>query len=490
MAISNTAKVKALLKRRAKLKKVALPLELDPRFTTQNKFVNSTERFLAAQCSRRAGKSSGLALRFFKTMERHPKSQCVYLSLTFDSAKSIMWPVLQELNEKFRLGCTFLEGKMVMTHPNGSKLRLYGADQKNFIKRLKGQKAPGIAIDEAQDFGPHIQSLIDDVLTPMIIDYPDGWLAITGTPGPVPQGHFFDITNNRKFGYDFHSWTLLDNPYVINPEEFIQTLIVKNGWDSKYPTLLREWRNVWVLDVHALWVRYSESINHFNKLPSHVKKWNYLLGIDLGFKDADALAVLAWSESDPNIYLIEELITAKQSLTPLINQIKAMQAKYDLQMLVIDAGALGKKMAEEMRNVHGIPVQDADKSRKQENVEFLNDALRLGRFKANKDSRFAQDSYLVQIDWDKSSPDKIVVKKKPHSDIIDSVLYAFKKSPYHTYVEAKVAPKVGSREAAEQFEKQLFENHMAKMQHEQDKQDGKGITWELDKNGVPPWLKW
>jgi len=419
----------------ARQKTIVKPIFLDPNFPAQNDFISDPNRFIDAQCSRRAGKSNGLAIRFFKTMEKYPRSTCLYLSLTFDSAKEIMWPVLQELNAIHQLGCTFVESKLTMTHPNGAKLRLMGADMKNFIKRLKGKKHPGIGIDEAQDFGAHLQSLIDDVLTPCISDYADGWLAMTGTPGPVPQGFFFEVTQRRRFGFSHHEWTLLQNPYMPDPDTFIKTLKAKREWDDNNPTLLREWQNKWVLDVDSLWVRYKEGINHYDALPELAKpnSWNYILGIDIGYNDADALAVLAWSELTPITYLVEEQITAKQGLTELVNQIKDMAKKYNISKMVIDEGGLGKKLAEEMRRQHGIPVEGADKARKQENVGFLNDALRTGRFKAKKTSRFATDSYLVQIDWDKSTPDRIVVKKKPHSDIIDSVLYAFKESPGFAY---------------------------------------------------------
>ena len=83
-----------------------------------------------------------------------------------------------------------------------------------------------------------------------------------------------------------------------------------------------------------------------------------------------------------------------------------------------------------------------------ENVAFLNDYLRLGKFKASKDSQFAKDSYQVQIDYEKTTPDRIVVKKGFHSDIIDAVLYAFRESPAWTYTEPKKLPKYGSEEWA------------------------------------------
>lgn len=471
MIVSKKAIEKAVKKRQKALQEMAeMPLELDPNFPKQNAFIEDKSRYIDVQCSRRAGKTNGLAIRFIRTMRKYPKSQCIYLALTRDSAREIMWPVLQEMNDRYRLNAEFVESKLTMTIPNGAKLVLMGADMQNFIKRLKGRKYPGVGIDEAQDFGPHLQSLIDDVLTPSISDYVDGWLAVTGTPGPVPQGYFFDVTQNRKYGYSHHEWTLLENPYMPEPGKFIEDLKKKREWDDTHPTLLREWRNRWVLDVDALWIRYKESLNHYTTLPEN-KKWTYILGIDVGYKDADALAVLAWAEDDGDgaTYLVEELVTPKQGLTELVEQVQHMYKKYKISKSVIDEGGLGKKLAEEMRRRHGIPVQAADKARKQENVEIMNDHLRRAKFKAHKDSRFAQDSYLIQIDWTKSTPDKIVIKNNPHSDIIDAVLYAFKESPaWANPPELPPAPKWGTPEWATQESERLFEQALEHFEEQAD----------------------
>lgn len=473
MSLSAKSAARVIAKR---IKDKPIPITLTGEFPEQEAFILDPNRYLDAQCSRRAGKTNGLAIRFFKTLERHPKSQCLYLALTRDSARDIMWPVLHEINDKYKQGCKFLESKLTMVHPNGAKLILLGADMKNFIKRIKGRKFPGIGVDEAQDFGPHLQSLIDDVLTPSIADYVDGWLAVTGTPGPVPQGYFFDVTRNKKYGYSHHEWTILENPFMPDPAKFIKELCAKREWPENHPTLLREYRNKWVLDVQALWVRYTESLNHYQSIPDlQGKKYNYILGIDIGFNDADAIAVLAWHESCAEIYLVEEIITKKQGLTELVEQVQQLQKKYDPDKLVIDEGGLGKKLAEEMRRRYQIPVQAADKSRKQENVEMLNDVLRLGKFKAKGASRFAQDSYLVQIDWDKSTPDKIIIRKKPHSDIIDAVLYAFKESPAFTYEAPKARLVPGTKEWAEAQETGMFDAELEKHREEQDLKDRLGF---------------
>jgi hypothetical protein len=359
-----------------------------------------------------------------------------------------MWPILEEVNDKFGLGCTFTESSLTMTHPNASRLQLFGADMQNFIKRLKGIKTPGVAIDEAQDFGSHLRSLVDDILTPTLADYDDSWLALTGTPGPVPLGYFYEITEQRRGGFSFHKWTLFDNPYLPLARAFVAQLKEKRGWEENHSTLQREWYNNWILDKESLLIKYDERLNHYEQVPLGYSI--YILGVDIGHRDADALALLAWSETSQVIYLLEEVITHQQDITSLTTQIEAMMARYDIAKIVMDEGGLGKKIAEEIRRRRSLPVHPADKMRKMEHVAFLNDWLRLGKFKAKRNSRFATDSYKVQIDWDKTTPDKIKVKEGFHSDIIDAVIYAFVESPAFTYREPKAKPKYGSKEWADQ----------------------------------------
>lgn len=465
MGISKTAILAETIARKT-TSKVYNKIELKGDFPQQQAFIEDTSRYLVAQCSRRAGKTNGLAIRFFQTLERHPKSQCIYLALTLDSAREILWPVLIEMNDKYSLGCSFIESKLTMKHPNGSTLKLFGADMKNFIKRLKGRKYPGVGIDEAQDFGSHLQSLVDDVLTPSISDYEDGWLALTGTPGPVPTGYYFQVTQESKFGYSIHKWTSLDNPYMPNNKAFLDDIKIKREWTDEHPTFQREYLNKWVLDKESLWVKYSKEVNDYSSLPDN-HKWDYVFGIDIGFRDADAIAVLAWSDTCLDTYLVEECIHRKQGLTELVEQIQYLQNKYKPVKMVIDEGGLGKKLAEELRRRYAIPVEPADKMRKQENVELLNDTLRLAKFKAKSTSMFAQDSYKIQLDWDKTTPNRVVIKKNPHSDVIDAVLYAFKESYSYLAKKPSNTPVHGSKEWADQQSKAMFEAAMEQAQEEQ-----------------------
>jgi len=162
-----------------------------------------------------------------------------------------------------------------------------------------------------------------------------------------------------------------------------------------------------------------------------------------------------------------------------VEQVQEMMTRYDFSKMVIDQGGLGKKIAEEMRRRHHIPVIGADKTRKFENVAFMNDALRTSRLKAKSASRFAQDSYLVEIDRGKSRPDKIVLTDKYHSDIIDAVLYAFKESPAFTYQPPEKMPKKGTPEWNKRQEDNMFDVAMDHFQSEQEEKN------KLESDGWP-----
>jgi hypothetical protein len=89
----------------------------------------------------------------------------------------------------------------------------------------------------------------------------------------------------------------------------------------------------------------------------------------------------------------------------------------------MDTGGLGKKIAVEMQRRYSLPIVAAEKDRKFENIELLNDAMRTGRFFAKSDTRFAEDCSYVE--WDRDS-ERLKISDRYHSDICDAVLYGFR----------------------------------------------------------------
>jgi hypothetical protein len=188
--------------------------------------------------------------------------------------------------------------------------------------------------------------------------------------------------------------------------------------------------------------RYNDQLNDFQTLPQINGEWSYCLGVDIGFDDADAIAVIGWNEKAKEAYLVEEVVKNKQGISELAAQLGELIKRYNPTKVVMDTGGLGKKIAEEIRIRFALPISPAEKARKFEYIELLNDALRTKRFFARKSSRFAEDSKLVEWDRDDQDPDgKPKIKDTFHSDICDAVLYAFRESCHWLWEPEKPAIK-------------------------------------------------
>lgn len=418
-------------------------------FDKQLAFINDPSLFVTAVTSRRAGKTTACGLHLLKVANENPKSVSLYITLARTNAKKIIWPMLKDLNNELDLKGEPNESDLSMRLPNGAMIYCSGAATASEIDRFRGLALKLVYIDEAQSFGLYLDKLIDDVLVPACFDN-RGQIRLIGTPGPVPVGYFFDTRSNLNWSH--HSWTIFDNPWIErkrgeSPQEVLQQELKRRNVTIDDPTIQREIFGQWVVDTQTLVLNYNKDLNHYDELPPDT--YNYIMGIDLGFKDADAICILGHSFNSPITYLVDELVTVKQGLTELFHQVEALRTKYNCYKLVVDTGGLGLKIAEEMRRRWRIPVHAAEKVRKFENIEILNDALRTGRFRAKNTSRFANDSMLLEWDMDKARPDKKVISDRFHSDIVDAALYAFRESPSYSYQEPARTPKYGSKEWAE-----------------------------------------
>jgi hypothetical protein len=471
--IINSAAAKRALQKRKIDKSTGLSFKLeDFLFPEQLKFVEDKSPNKVAVCSRRSGKTISCAADLIDTAVKNPGVVCLYITLSRNNAKKIIWREIKKINKTYSLGGEENLSELSVTFPNGSMVYLSGAKDSNEIEKFRGLALKLVYIDECQSFRSYIEELINDVLSPALMDYA-GTLCLIGTPGPIPTGYFHDASQGIGT-WSRHVWTFWDNPFLVKTsklshKEMLDRELTRRGVSAQDPSIQREFFGKWVNDSESLLLKYNPQINDFDKLPRLPggEKWDHIMGIDLGMDDADAIAVIAWHPSTPVVYVIEEYVRAGQGLTELVEQIQKIRKEYDISKFVIDQGGLGKKLAEEMRRRHGIPVQAADKARKMENVAFLNDAMRTGRFKSRKLSPFAQDTYLVEIDKDKSTSDKIKVSDKYHSDIMDAVLYAFKESPAFAWTPPEKKPVTGSKEWENAERDRMYEEHMDRMRDQQ-----------------------
>lgn len=424
-------------------------------FPQQLAFIRDPARFKTADCSRRAGKTVGIAADFIDTALQYPDMACLYLTLSRLNAKRILWRDLLKINSEYGIGGKPHETELTLTLPNGHIIYLSGAKDKAEVEKFRGFPLKKVYIDEAQAFRPYLRELVDDVLTKSLYDF-NGSMAMTGTPPPLPFGYFHDCVHGGKWSR--HSWNMLQNPHLKtksgrDPMELILEDCERMGVGIEHPKIQRECFGRWTRDLDSLVLKWSDD-NHFDALPV-AKKWNNVLGVDLGYDDADAIAAIGWSESSPVAYLREESVKPKQGITELVTEIERFIKVYEPLAIVMDTGGLGKKIAEEIRRRNGLPIEAAEKSRKFEHIELLNDALRTKRFMAQRSSQFVHDSRLLEWNKEKSNGDKLVVSDSFHSDIADAVLYAYRKALHWLHTPEKVKPKQGTPEWAQAEEARM-----------------------------------
>lgn len=460
-------------------------------FKEQLAFVKDPARFATAVCSVRAGKTTSCAADLIDTCELMPGTISIYITLARSSAERIIWPELQKINREFNLGYEENIAKLSLKSPKGSMIYLMGANNESEIEKIRGLSNVALVyVDESQAFRTHIKELVEDIIVKRLYDT-NGRCRLIGTPGPIPTGYFYDCSHSPQWSH--HAWTLHQNPWIQRKSgktvnELIQQDMDRKGVTIEDPSIQRECFGRWVLDTNSLLLNYNPELNHYEELPPG--DYTYILGVDLGLRDSDALSLLAFTKNSPVTYLVEEMVTPNQLTDELAMQIQGLMRIYHIGDIIADTGGLGLKIAEDLKARYGLPIEPADKKDKMTNYLFLNNALRSGNFKAKKKSKFAQDCNILERDNDKSTPEKIVVKG--HSDAVDATLYAFKKSPAYGYIPPVKKTQPGTPEYIKEQEELHIKALMQQVKKEKDALANKADygAWNKDRKGIPDWNRW
>ncbi len=400
-------------------------------FPEQLAFIRDPARFKTGVCSRRSGKTVGCAADLHDTTENQ-KGDVAYITVNRTSAKRIIWKDLVAINKQYKLGGKLDNTELTITKPNGNVIYVTGAKDAADAEKLRGQKFRKVYIDECQSFRAYLKDFIEDIIEPALTDY-YGSLSLIGTPGPIPAGYFFNESHNPAWSH--HHWTMMQNPHIKllsgkEPLDIIKELAERRGLTLDSAGIQREYFGQWVKDVDSLVYQFNSDRNIALQTPL-LKDMTFIFGIDIGWKDADAISVLGYDHNSKTVYLVEEYIQTKNDITTLVQAIEKLMVTYNPVRLVMDAGALGKKIQEEIRHRHSLPVEAADKQRKLEYIALLNDDLRTGKFKAVPGTRFEEDAQLVQ--WNYDDPNKPKVSDIYHSDITDATLYAWRECKHYFY---------------------------------------------------------
>ena len=164
-------------------------------------FHNRTERWACLVAHRRAGKTVAAINDIIRAaiMSSDPMPLYGYVAPFRSQAKSVVWDYLKHYS--LPIAADSNEAELTVTLINGSKVRLFGADNAD---AMRGLGFSGIYLDEFGDFKP---SVWGNVIRPALSDR-QGWAVFGGTPKGKNQ--FWDIRTTANKLKD--EWFLLELP--------------------------------------------------------------------------------------------------------------------------------------------------------------------------------------------------------------------------------------------------------------------------------------
>ena len=406
---------------------------------------------IALNTGRKAGKTWAVVAWLLEAAAKVPRSLVPFIGLTRESAKLIIWPMLEELRDRYRIDLELVEHTAVARLRNGSMIKIWGADQDNLTKRLLGPKYPRAAIDEAASFRPGIlETLIDEVLEPALGFYEHagfGQLALASMPGVVPAGYMHDVVTGKRPGWRVRHWTILQNPYWAgDPQVYLDGVLARRGWTSQNPTFRRQYLGEWVEDLDSLVYKFEHDRDCYSELPRGLA-WSRILGIDYGYRDATALAVVTYSLDHPTVYVEHSEAHTSWWPSKIAKRIEELTRQYAPVAIVADSGALGKMITVEMLKQHRIPMTDAAKTDKLGAIELFNGALLDGRLKFHA-SLAEHHHEMRSLTWDTSDDGKRREHPAQPNNRCDATLYAYRASPHWACEAPVVPPARGTREHA------------------------------------------
>ena len=404
-------------------------------FGPQRAFIEDKGRLKVACCSRRAGKSHGIALALLKAGFEHPNSYPVYINMNRASAKGIIWPALRAIDKTLNLGLRFDNTHGHIHLPNGSSIMVYGAGSKREMDKMRGLAPPCICLDEAQNMGSEMLYLLTQVLLPATFDY-KAPIMVTGTPSNSRHNPFYKICHNEKiddaigdFGWSVHTWTMNDNPYIPDPEEQQAMFREAMGWNENTPAYLRELCGKWVFDTDKKIFNQREDMLVSRFPVEDATDWRWLLGVDLGTKDPCAYTVGAYSRAVGKCYVVESYRKPDLSTIEAGAEIERLYNRYPpFSHTVVDSGGQGAAFIKQWKSSHPmIPAKPVDKGKDSVDmgISIINAEIRAGKlFFVEKGCQDLLQE-LDTLQWDEKAFEvgKRAVKQGMQDHAMDSFRY-------------------------------------------------------------------
>ena len=311
-----------------------------------------------------------------------------------------------------------------------------------------GYPTKWVFLEEPQTYNQDILKMfVEEVNMTRLLDFdPDSRVWMMANPSEIPNAYLTWLFKNKEVN-TIHV-TMHDNPYFKRPEWLKKNGSIKESIlkrcrilgityeeSKEYPATARQ---IWGRDLpdKERRVFWPTEDNLYDKLPEIRGRWERVMGLDIGYEDANAITVIFWNRATNKAYVEHEASFKKQDVESFARYVKEAQMKYNVGVITMDqAGAGAKNMALEMEKryqIRGIiAAKKTDKKSyikvlqsetNQRNILFKKSFL----MRSSVDNRYPSIyEEMPKIIWNENFAD-FERKKGYHSDRIAALLYSYR----------------------------------------------------------------
>jgi hypothetical protein len=280
---------------------------------------------------RRYGKSTAACVLATETALAKKRSRILYVASTHKSLVDNVIPMFETIASTAPLHLRPKIVADVVIFPNGSKIFLYGVEDRKKANRIRGGKAHLIVIDEAA-FIAVLDYAVTDILLPMLTDT-GGKMLLCSTPPESMTHPFRDLAEAAEALDVYTQRSVYDAPQYTR--EQIERLAESFGCTDmgtahayKSPKWLREFEAKWVVDPENSLVPEFEALEEtivVSDYPRPMEYDRYSVG-DVGFTDLTAFLFASFDFPNQICYVENELFVEQTTSAGIAKGIDAREA--------------------------------------------------------------------------------------------------------------------------------------------------------------------
>lgn len=415
--------------------------------------------FRALHGTRRSGKTEVMCVEAIEVADTFPGEIVAWCMPTIVDGSNILFPKVEELNQKFGLGVRINRGAFKILTPGGGIIQIYGLSTRPDVEKGRGKRFPLVLFDEsgAQD-QEMLRRAVTQTFGPATADFRGlggRGIVVAGTAGYEPDSYFERVVGGNshvsKLGASVHFMTIWDNPFFKGREQIILDAHLKeNGLEPSDGGYRREWLGEFCSDTEGLcYQRWSGTM-----LPRHmIPAGGYtVMGLDLGRHQPCAWVVVRFVVVESIVgdmlrsvhhgHIIASYSKSECSLDEIATITRKLTNAYSVGTIAGDSGGLGATIVNDLRTVYGLPIIPVKKRGDKSGRIWMADSM-LGNGTLHVHEGCEDiGRQLRSVPWDE--------RKRDHhprfpDDLCDALHYALTLSRQHD-LEEKLPPEPGSEE--------------------------------------------